>query len=52
MLMFADKVGGWLNADLSKKYTRKNFVCVHKVCNFLKETLLNFWNNEPELGFF
>ena len=32
MMMFDDKVGdwGWLNADVSKKYTRKKntFVCV------------------------
>ena len=38
-MMFDDKVGGWgwLNDDVSKKYTRK------KTCsNF-------FWKNEPEL---
>ena len=42
MMMFDDKEGGWgwLNADVSKKYTRKNFVCVRrkKVWNFLKKT--------------
>ena len=33
MMMFDDKVGGWgwLNADVSKKYTRKkNFFCVRR----------------------
>ena len=49
MIMFDDKVGGWLNADVIKKYTRKNlclsaqektlFECAEKKGqNFLKKT--------------
>ena len=46
MMMFDDKVGwwGWLNDDVSKKYTRKKilFASTEKKVGI-------FLNNEPEL---